>query len=245
MPRLTEQRQKAIAAVATRFHATLELGADPLDTHLIVAGKRIAIAFTSGGSPASRLSGVAPPRLRFDRVVLRLLGRLRAALDDGVPGGLTVVVTITAPIRLPSKTAATLEESIRTLLKEPSAPGQLRETVHGNQIQVRTLRNAKTSSSKLVGFVHNRDSDPTSLFDLTDSMLRRIGSEPGGRKRWLIIANEDEPSWTETYRHVCSQLFAPTDFERILLVDATGVVSVLAEQGWPARRSLSSPTSPL
>lgn len=229
------QQQKAMAAVAKRFHATLELGADPLDAHLIVAGKRIAIEFTSGGSPVSRLSGVAPPRLRFDRVVLRVLGRLRAALEDGVPSGLTVVVTITAPIRLPSKTAATLEESIRTLLKEPSAPGQLRETVHGNQIQVRTLRNAKTSSSKLVGFVHNRDSDPTSLFDLTGSMLRRIGSEPGSRKRfsgdrWLIIANEDEPSWTETYRHVCSQLFAPTDFERILLVDAAGLVSILAER---------------
>ena len=234
MPRLTERRQKAIAAVAKRFHAILELGADPLNAHLIVAGKRIVIEFTSGGSPVSRLSGVAPPRLRFDRVVLRLLGRLRAALD-GVPSGWTVVVTITAPIRLPSKTAATLEESIRTLLKEPSAPGQLTDTVHGNQIQVRTLRNAKTSSSKLVGFVHNRDSDPTSLFDLTGSMVRRIGSGPGTRKRfsgdrWLIITNEDEPSWTDTYRHVCSQLFAPTDFERILLVDADGLVSILAER---------------
>jgi hypothetical protein len=228
MRSLRERKQAAITAVARHCRATLEQGADPRDTYLIIAGKRIAVEVTAVETPVSRRSRLQPPRLRFDRVVLGLLGRLRAALPDGAPKGATVVVTITAPIRLPSRTAALLEENIRMLLRERSAPRQLRKTAHGNQLQIRIMRGGRTPTSKLVGFVHNRDSDPGILFELTRSLLGRSGS--GGRirtgfsgDRWLVIATEDEASWIQTYRHVCSQLFARTDFQRIVLVSQTAV----------------------
>ena len=49
-------------------------------------------------------------RLRFDKVALRLVGGLKAALASVVPEGETVVFTISAPIRLPAKTAVALEQ---------------------------------------------------------------------------------------------------------------------------------------
>jgi hypothetical protein len=233
MPSLRERKQAAIAAVARRFRATLQYGADPRHAYLVIAGKRIAVASAALEAQVSRRSSLRVPRLRFDRVALGLLARLHAAPHDGVPHGVTVVVTITAPIRLAAKTAATLEGKIGTLLGQRSARKQLRATVHGNQIRIHLMRGGNTSTPKLVGFVHNPHSDPSILFHLTGALLRRIGSVAPIRTRfpgdqWLVLASEDEPSWIQTYRHVCTQLLARTDFQRIVLVCADGSVSTLA-----------------
>jgi len=42
--------------------------------------------------------GLAKPRLRFDRVALKFVGGLQAALREFVPDGQIVILTITAPI---------------------------------------------------------------------------------------------------------------------------------------------------
>jgi hypothetical protein len=93
------------------------------------------------------------PRLRFDKVARRLVADLQEALRDDVPGGSTVVFTCTAPIRLASKTAATLEAEIRALLASHS--NELAKTINGNKVRVRILREAHTPN--VVGFVHNPD----------------------------------------------------------------------------------------
>lgn len=228
----SEFESAAIMAVARHFRATLEHGADPRDAYLIIAGKRIAVEVTAPGAGLSRRSRPKAPRLRFDRGVVRLLGRLRVAFAERLPQGTTAVVTITAPIRLGSRTATTLEEMIGALPRGRSARPPLRRTVNGNQIRVQIVRSAGTSKSPLAGFVHNRDSDPGILFDLTRALLR-IGSSRHSvtgfaKDRWLAIATEQERGWIQTYRHACSELFARSDFQRIVLVSAAGEVSTLA-----------------
>ena len=233
MPRLIERRQKAVAAVAEQFDATLEQTTDSRDAYIIIKRKRLALEVIVLDSSISR-SGARPPGLRFDRVVLELIGRLRAALEDELPRGRTVVVTVTAPIRLPSKTAATLEENIRALIRDRSTSGQLTGTVHGNQVKIRILRGGRTSRSRLIGFVHNPDSDPSSLFELTASLLRRIGTLERTRSefsgdRWLAIAHQDDSPWIKTYQYVCSELLSQTDLQRVIFVGADGRVVDLAE----------------
>ena len=218
-------------SVARHFRATLEHGATPRDAYLIIAGKRIAVEVMAPAAGRLRRSRPKPPRLRFDRVVVRVLARLRAALPERVPRGATAVVTITAPIRLAARTAATLEEMIGGPVRARSARQPLRKTVHGNQIRIQIMRSRGTSTSPLAGFVHNRDSDPGILFDLTRALLRvgaagRMSGFSGGR--WLVIATEHEAAWIPTYRHACSQLFARADFQRIVLASAAGAVSTLA-----------------
>jgi hypothetical protein len=232
MRSLSELERAAMMSVARHFRASLEHGADPRDAYLIIAGKRIAVEVTAPGAGVFRRSRPKPPRLRFDRVVVGLLGRLRAALTGRVPQGAAAVVTITAPIRLASRTAAVLEETIGALPRARSGRPPLRKTVNGNQIRAQIMRSGGTSRSPLAGFVHNRDSDPGVLFDLTRALLR-IGSTRRSRPgfsgdRWLVIATEQERAWIPTYRHACSELFAPADFQRIVLVGAAGEVSTLA-----------------
>src|SRR5215467_14055812 len=94
-----------------------------LDAYMKVAGKRVAVEIVTLESRDTGRTNSAKPRLRFDKVVTRLMERLQAAVREIVPDGTTVLLTVTAPIRLASKTAAALEDKIQNLLKRRS-PGR-------------------------------------------------------------------------------------------------------------------------
>ncbi len=160
------------------------------------------------------------PRLRFDKVALRLVGGLRAALGARIPEGKTVLLTVTAPIRLPAKTAAALEEKISSCLAEPSAPSDIGGTIHGNRVRIRLVSGAPGRAPKLVGFMHNPETDPDALLDRAQWLLREIAA--ASSRQCLVIADDDGGRYLEAYRHVCSQLPAPTGFGKILLALPSG-----------------------
>jgi len=227
---LAKPEQAAIDAVARHFSAAREEGRGAC---LSIGGKRIAIEVATVRKPIAGGADLARPRLRFDKVALGLVGRLQAALHDSVPDGNTVIVTITAPIRLPSKTAATLEDRIRSCLARRSASVAFKDTIHGNQFQVRLVRSGSRRASKVVGLVHNPDSDPDALLHLTQALLQHVGaaagsSAPGG-DRWLVVVDEGGLSHIETYRQVYAQLCIPTGFRKILMVLPGRRVEVLTE----------------
>jgi hypothetical protein len=127
----TKQERTAIEAVARRFSATWKKASHPPDAYVIVAGKRVAVDITTLKRRVTGHGNAAKLRLRFDRVAIRLIERLQATLEETVPDGMTVLVTITAPIRLPSKTAAALEDRMRTLLGRRSPGQDAKDTIHG------------------------------------------------------------------------------------------------------------------
>lgn len=109
----------------------------------------------------------AKPALRFDKVAKGLVERVRAAVEDAVPDDATVVFTVTAPIRQPSKTAAALEERILHALARPGR-GKLDETIYGNRVRIAIVTD-RTGTGKTIGLVHNPG--PT-LEALLDAALR-------------------------------------------------------------------------
>ena len=112
-------------------------------------------------------SGVTASKLglRFDRVVVRVLGDLRAFAESAVPEGSAIVVTISAPIRLPAKMVDAAREKIAEL------KGDWSGTLHGNQVSLRLERRSANKRPKLVGFVHNPSIDATELLDLAERWL--------------------------------------------------------------------------
>ena len=212
---LRKHERTALEAVARHFSATWEKGEDPPDAYLTIAGKRIAVEVTTTKLRIAERGGLTKPRLRFDRVALGFVRRLQAALSASVPDGRTLILTITAPIRAPSKTAAALEDNIRTYLARQSGEGVAKHTIHGNQIRVRLVK----------GDV---------LFDITLSLIERIGAKArtgaparSADDRWLVLAGDDRFSYIEPYRHVYSQLSIPTGFKKILVVLADGRIETL------------------
>lgn len=109
-------------------------------------------------------------RLRFDKVALRVIGMLRSSLAENVLEGEAVLFTITAPIRLPSKTVAGIEHLAKSI---PSC-AKIEDVVHGNDVRLRRLRRVHAPSPRVIGFVLNPESDAELLFDLAEARLTGI-----------------------------------------------------------------------
>jgi len=110
--------------------------------------------------------------LRFDRVVVGLLGGLRSYAEKAAPDGMTVLVTISAPIHLPAKTADVLKREIETLISSGTNSASHAAAVNGNSVRLRICRNGSDRIPKLIGFVHNSGSDPALLLDMAERWLR-------------------------------------------------------------------------
>ena len=106
-------------------------------------------------------------RLRFDKVVLRLIDGLKAALAEIVPEGQTVIFTLTAPIKFPAKTAAAIEGLVRDGLPD----GEVRKAIHGNHVRLRRVAGVPAETPRVVGFVHNPESDAGLILALAEARL--------------------------------------------------------------------------
>jgi len=138
------------------------------------------------------------------------------------------------PGRMEPTSHVALEDNIRTYLARQSAQGEAKHTIHGNQIRVRLVKGGSRQTTKVIGFVHNPDSDPDVLFDITLSLIERIGAKArtgaparSADDRWLVLAGDDRFSYIEPYRHVYSQLSIPTGFKKILVVLADGRIETM------------------
>lgn len=245
------EERAVIEQVATHFSATsTERVTDSADACLGIDGRRVAVRVATIGSVVTGRGDSAAPRLRFDKVALRWVARLQDALCAEVADGRAVMFTVTAPIRLPSKTAAELERVIRQgLAREPSQaeigrsgirksrgrPSQasssgirhwaLRDAICTNAIRVRFVEGVAERAAKLIGFVHNPESDPAPVLDLAEALLRCIGAAAdraadgsGDGDRWLVIADQAGLASIETYRQVHSQLGLRTGVDKTLLL---------------------------
>jgi hypothetical protein len=113
----------------------------------------------------------ATPRLRFDKVALRLVQGVRDALKDALPDGLCVLFAVTAPIREPSKTTTALVATIRSWLSAGAGPSEHAEVLYGNQIRVRIVTRRSPHAARIAGFVHDPLPPPDALLDIAQSFL--------------------------------------------------------------------------
>jgi hypothetical protein len=111
--------------------------------------------------------------LRFDRVVIGLMDELHEFANTAVPIGTTVLVCVTAPIRMPAKTAAMLRDRIEVPLPGRSSPGDRPITINGNRVRIRILKHSSPQAPRLLGFVHNRSSNAPRLLDLIEKQIVR------------------------------------------------------------------------
>jgi hypothetical protein len=135
--------------------------------------RRIAEAVAAAaGTTVSRLG------LRFDRVVIEVLGELRRFAEGATPNGQTVLVTLTAPIRAPSKTTRALEQEIGTVLVARAVDRDRRTRLHGNAVRLRLVEHTVAEDHRLIGFVHNPDVSAAHLLRLAERWLQAGGSLP-------------------------------------------------------------------
>ena len=103
------------------------------------------------------------PRLRFDRVARRFVKSLQAELA-GVPSERALVVTVTAPIRMPGSTVRELGARLHK-----SLPPNFDQMVCGNRVRARIVRCGVCGGPRMIVFVHNPEAAPTGLFRIVEA----------------------------------------------------------------------------
>jgi hypothetical protein len=76
----------------------------------------------------------------------------------------------------------------------------------------------------MIGFVHNSDSDPLQLLNMTRELLDVISAEADSHTpklagdRWLVVITTEGISCLEAYRYIYSQLRMATNSKKVLMV---------------------------
>jgi hypothetical protein len=119
------------------------------------------------------LAARANLHLRFDRVALRVIGLLRKHAEGCVPEGEAVLLTVTAPIRHPTKTAG----AVAGLLRQGLSNEEVRAAIHGNDVRLRRVSGVGAPMPRLLGFVHNPGADAGLILDLAEARLRAMAAQ--------------------------------------------------------------------
>ena len=120
-------------------------------------------------------STIAKLGLRFDKTVVRLLSNLRNAVNKHIPQGTSVLLTISAPIKLPSKTESELCQQIIDSLNSEVRHKSQEFVIFQNKISIKVIDIPINQVETFVGFVHNPDRDPKHLLDLATTWLVKNG----------------------------------------------------------------------
>ena len=129
--------------------------------------KQIAVDIATAGSLSLSKLG-----LRFDRVAIEILDHATSVSENAVPAGQIVLLTISAPIRLPAKTSDALTREITAVVLD-GVGGAFTGTLNGNGVRLRLVEASTKSAPRLIGFVHNADQAPDRLLNLAESWLQR------------------------------------------------------------------------
>ena len=103
--------------------------------------------------------------LRFDRVVQRLVNDLKASLTPLVPERQALLITLTAPIKLPKKTSAEVCNAIQI----SASAHNFSRKVHGNQVSIYRLAQLPPHLPKVLVFVHNPETEAAQILDVVKS----------------------------------------------------------------------------
>ncbi len=220
MAKLSTVKQAALDALAAAEGATWALDAGG-DLAVRVGRRSVSVNVVE---LKARGASVERPRLRFDKVVVRLIAQLREAAAPATLADRTVVVTCTAPIKVASKTCAALASRIADMLTR-RAPPDFDADVCGNAMRVRIIGARAPGGPPLVGFVHNPAPYAAALLlDVTEALVDALTKADA---KWLLLANRDGPQAVALWRQALAAIGTVSSCERVLMSFADGRVEDL------------------
>lgn len=168
---------------------------------------------------------------------MTVLRDIESALAAHVPDGKTVILTLGAPIKVPSKLDAALTNVLRASLESGAEGVDEKKTILGNRVRFRVLRDSSKWNAKMIGFVFSGDPEPGTLAnamhwlhdEIAAKAKRRMSKKFTG-ERWLVLGGDHWIADVKTYRRVYAHLSPPHNFRKILMVLDGGRVETLAEK---------------
>ena len=163
------------------------------------------------------------PRLRVDRVVLRVCDDLHAASLRLLPAESLAFVTLQAPIRQASKTVSSIETTLRALAAGKPTGRTRASASFGNRIRVGLLPAPRSARSRLVCLVYTAGVHSAGLLAMTRDLLALM-QLPTRRSAlgWLVVTTPERCHLLPVYRHILAQLGVRLPYRAVLMVFGDG-----------------------
>ena len=196
---------------------------------LMIDGRRVAVDVTTLTQHGAGHGKEKKPELRFDKVVARVTERLQAAAAGCTPAGVTVIVTLTAPIKVAARTTIAIEDTLRAVVVHSAAEPRASLTGLGNRVRIQVVAHGIKSAPKLITFVHNPGTDPRLLFNMTREMLdlAKATARRGANTRGLVVMCARNSKCLDAYRHIWTQLATTAKARKVLIVFSDGRAELL------------------
>jgi hypothetical protein len=237
---LRSDEEFVIGSVAAHFLGSWWPGENPPDAYLKAGDETTAVEISTLTQHVSDGRGGSKPRLSEDSTALWLANALNEELQELVPDGLLVMLTLASPILKAKKVKTQLKGKISNLLSS-ACECEATEVILGNQINIQVVADDRPSGKKIVGLITNANSSPDILRNAWHILEDRIivkaskcSSLPFVGPKWLALLNDYWLADNDTYQQAFDSFTADHPFEKILLVSGDGSVAVLREKHNPA-----------
>lgn len=199
--------------------------------HLYIDGRIVDVDATTLPLHGTGHGKETKPALRVDKVVTRVTERLQAAAAGCVPAGVTVVVTMTAPIKVAAQTTIAIEDTLVELIAHKGDEPRATLTGLGNKVQMQVVSHGLKAAPKLITLVHNPATKPQLLINLTREMLDLATATAKRRAtaRGVVIACGRKSTCIDAYRTIWSQLARATKTNKILMLFKDDRAELLSE----------------
>jgi hypothetical protein len=231
--RLRSDERFAIDAVAAEFSGTWKCGENPPDAYLTAGGREIAVEISTL---------TQQPRTSDDMAAVGLVGELNRELGGLVPKGVTIFLTLSAPmVGNRKKTKVALANFLREKLGDmPFFSDEARFDANGNVVTIRPIQGRK-GRAKIFCSILPRTSNADIRFNawqILEKLITRktktCGDLVGEKPLWLALLNDYPLAGSREYKDVLSKISRKHPFEKILLVTREGTVEPIFELGGKA-----------
>ena len=231
--KLRSDEEFVINSLAAYFSGDWRLGEDPPDAYLQVGDKLAAVEISILTQHVSDGRGSSKPRLSEDSTAIWLANELNDELQDKVPVGFVVILTLASPILKARKVKAQLKDKIVSHVSN-SRGKEVSEVILGNNIDIHVVADDRPSGKKVVGIITNQKSSSDILQNAMGILEDRIVIKAGicrslafDGSKWLALFNDYWLADNDTYQQAMGSFSLSHPFEKILLVSGNGSVAVL------------------
>lgn len=237
---LRSDEEFVICSLAAHFSGNWWPGEDPPDAYLQVCDKVAAVEISTLTQLVSDGRNGSKSRLCEDYTAIRLANELNDELQDKVPDGLFVILTLASPILKARRVKTQLKDKIVSLVSSPCGT-KVAEIILGNHITLQVRAGERPSGKKIVGVITNEKSSLNILQNAMSILEDRIVVKTEKCRlmsfdgpKWLALFNDYGHADNDTYLQAIGSLSLPQPFEKILLVSGNRSVVVLHGNHNPA-----------
>lgn len=231
---LREDEKFVIEALCASYGGTWRIGEDPPDAYMSLTKNEVAVEISILTQHVVSKSGKAVPRLSQDTGVLRLCDEINEELKNGIPAGVYVLLTISAPLNKIRQTKADLINEIKEFAQQKKPKNQVLE-INQNKVKIQLILGDRPFGNKVIGIVPNQNSSPDILANVLYILSERISDKATKcrdivhRPLWLALFNDYWLAEADTYELAMEKLSVAHPFDKICLVMGNKEIHTLYE----------------